>query len=183
MFFVVPAQISFLLIARGFTSTAVLGIGGTIANASIAVGSYVFHRLARWPISRLLVLTFAPFAGGFFIIATLADVNGTIAGSFLAAMASGMVLPLPGTWILSRVPFEQSGRVTGGYMGSFFLGNFLSPIVFGAMAKVTGGPFPAIERFSAICAAVAVAALFLTLFKLGPVESVHAIRLSQGFIG
>ncbi|WP_158244510.1 MFS transporter [Paraburkholderia rhynchosiae] len=183
MFFVVPVQISFLLSARGVTAPAVLGFGGAIANAGIPVGSFIFHRLARWPINRLLVAAFGLLASGFFIIALSAGVNATIGGAFLAAAGGGMALPLLGTWALARVPFEQSGRATGGYMGAFFLGNFLSPLVVESIGRFSGGLIQTIGWMAVVCAGAAVAILVLTLAKLGPMESVHAAQANRVSVG
>ncbi|SFT86018.1 MFS transporter [Paraburkholderia aspalathi] len=183
MFFVVPVQISFLLSARGVTAPAVLGFGGAIANAGIPVGSFVFHRLARWPINRLLVAAFALLASGFFIIASSAGVNATIAGAFIAAAGGGMALPLLGTWTLARVPFEQSGRATGGYMGSFFLGNFLSPLVVETIGRFSGGLIQTVAWMAVVCAGAAFAILVLTLAKRGPRESVHAAQANRVSLG
>ncbi|WP_439891157.1 MFS transporter [Ralstonia sp. 25C] len=179
LFFIVPVQISFLLSARGVTEPAVLGIGGAIANAGIPVGSFLFHRFARVAINRLLVVAFGLFALGLFAIASLPDVNATIAGAFVAAAGGGIALPLLGTWTLSRVPFAQSGRATGGYMGSFFLGNFLSPLVVGAATKAAGGLVPAIGMLAVVCAVVTIAALALTLAHRGPTQSVHAVQANR----
>lgn len=179
LFFIVPVQISFLLNARGITQPAVLGLGGAIANAGIPVGSFLFHRFARVAINRLLVAAFGMFTFGLFAIASFADVNATIGGAFVAAAGGGIALPLLGTWTLSRVPFAQSGRATGGYMGAFFLGNFLSPLVVGASAKVTGGLFPAIGWIATVCALTTAVTLLLALARRGPTESVHTAQAGR----
>jgi len=179
MFFVVPVQISFLLAARGVTAPAMLGLGGAIANAGIPVGSFAFHRLARWPINRLLVIAFGLLAFGFFVIASCSGANATVAGAFLAAAGAGMALPLLGTWTLARVPFAQSGRATGGYMGSFFLGNFLSPLVVESVGRFAGGLIQAVACMAVTCAGTAIVVLILTLAKRGPRESVHAAQSSR----
>ncbi|WP_165847912.1 MFS transporter [Paraburkholderia lacunae] len=183
MFFVVPVQISFLLNARGVTAPVVLGVGGAIANAGIPVGSFVFHHLARLPINRLLVVAFGLLASGFIVIASCTGANATVAGAFLAAAGGGMALPLLGTWTLARVPFEQSGRATGGYMGSFFLGNFLSPLVVESVARFAGGLIHTVAWMAVVCAITAAAILVLSLAKLGPRESVHAAQANRVSLG
>ncbi|MDR6408398.1 MFS transporter [Paraburkholderia terricola] len=183
MFFVVPVQISFLLSERGVTAPAILGFGGAIANAGIPVGSFAFHRLARWPINRLLVIAFGLLALGFFVIASCTGANATVAGAFLAAAGAGMALPLLGTWTLARVPFAQSGRATGGYMGSFFLGNFLSPLIVESVARFAGGLIQAVAWLAVACAGTAVAVLILTLAKRGPSGSVHAAQVNRVPLG
>ncbi|CAM2157903.1 Predicted arabinose efflux permease, MFS family [Paraburkholderia tropica] len=179
MFFVVPVQISFLMTARGVSAPAIIGLGGAIANAGIPLGSFIFHKFARWPINRLLVVAFALLATGFFTIAQLPSVYATVTGAFIAGIGSGMALPLLGTWLISRLPFEQSGRGTGCYMGAFFLGNFLSPLLVALLAYRGGGLIPAIGQFGAACAGVAVLVLALALVKRGAVFSVHAAQADR----
>ena len=94
-----------------------------------------------------------------------------------------MALPLLGTWTLARVPFEQSARATGGYMGAFFLGNFLSPLVIESVARFAGGLLQAVAWMAAVCAVTAAAILVLTLAKLGPRESVHAAQANRVSLG
>ncbi|RQR70948.1 MFS transporter [Burkholderia sp. Bp8977] len=183
LFFVVPVQISFLLNARGVTGPAILGLGGAIANAGIPVGSFVFHRFARVAINRLLVAAFGLFTVGFVVIASFSGVSATIAGAFLAAAGGGMALPLLGTWTLARVPFEQSGRATGGYMGAFFFGNFLSPLVVEVVSKLTGGLFAAVAWLALVSAIATTTVLILTLARRGPTESVHAAQEGRVSLG
>jgi MFS family permease len=172
MYFVITIQISFLLTARGVTTPAVIGIGSAIANAGVPFGAFVFHRLSGWAINRLLAISFSIIAAGFYIVSTVANVDLLIAGAFVACFGGGIVMPLILNWIMVRLPFAQRGRGAGGYMAAFFLGNFLSPLVVAAIAAKAGGLFVSIGMLSAVCAAVAVVSLILTLLKRGPTEAV-----------
>jgi MFS family permease len=174
MYFVITIQISFVLTARGVTTPAVIGIGSAIANAGVPFGAFVFHRLSGWAINRLLVVSFAIIAAGFYVVSSVADVNMLIAGAFVACFGGGIVMPLMLNWIMVRLPFAQRGRGAGGYMAAFFLGNFLSPLVVAALAAKAGGLFASIGLLSAVCAAVAGASLILVLLKRGPTEAVDA---------
>ncbi|MGO9361408.1 MAG: MFS transporter [Xanthobacteraceae bacterium] len=177
MFFVVTVQISFLLVARGAVTPEVIGIGSAIANVGVPVGSYIFSRLAKWQIIRLLVVAFALLALGFYVIVAFNSVNATIAGAFIACLGGGIGLPLLLTWVMARLPFAQRGRGAGGFMGTFFLGNFLSPLIVAGVAANAGGLVPAIGWFSAACAVAAVISLLLQLAKLGPTESVQTVDM------
>ncbi|WP_233859658.1 MFS transporter [Paraburkholderia sp. HD33-4] len=174
MYFVITIQISFLLTARGVTTPAVIGIGSAIANAGVPFGAYVFHRLSGWAINRLLVVSFAVIAAGFYIVSSVADVNLLVAGAFIACFGGGIVMPLMLNWIMVRLPFAHRGRGAGSYMAAFFLGNFLSPLIVAGVAAKTGSLFTAIGLLAAICAAVAVIALALVLLKRGPTEAIGA---------
>ena len=172
MYFVITIQISFLLTARGVTTPAVIGIGSAIANAGVPFGAFVFHRLSGWAINRLIVLSFAIIAAGFYVVATVADTNVLIAGAFIACFGGGIVMPLMLNWIMVRLPYAQRGRGAGGYMAAFFLGNFLSPLVVAALSTQSGSLFASIGWLAAVCAAVALGFALLSLFKRGPTEAV-----------
>ena len=137
-------------------------------------GAFVFHRLSGWAINRLIVLSFAIIAAGFYIVSTVADTSVLIAGAFIACFGGGIVMPLMLNWIMVRLPFAQRGRGAGGYMAAFFLGNFLSPLVVAALAGQAGSLFASIGWLSAVCAAVALGFALLSLFKRGPTEAVGA---------
>jgi MFS family permease len=172
MYFVITIQISFLLTARGVTAPAVIGIGSAIANAGVPFGAFVFHRLSGWAINRLLSVSFAIVAAGFYIVSSVSDVNALIAGAFIACFGGGIVMPLMLNWTMARLPFAQRGRGAGGYMAAFFLGNFLSPLVVTALTAKTGSLFASIGLLSTICAGVAVISLILVLLRRGPTEAV-----------
>lgn len=172
MFFVITIQISFLLTARGVTSPAVIGIASAIANAGVPAGSFVFHKLAGWAINKLLVVSFAIIAAGFYIVATASDLNLLIAGAFIACFGTGMVQPLMLNWTMVRLPFAQRGRGAGGYMAAFFLGNFLSPLVVAGITAKTGSLFSSVGLLAAVCAIVAAVSLILVLTRRGPTEAV-----------
>jgi MFS family permease len=172
MYFVITIQISFLLTARGVTTPAVIGIGSAIANAGVPFGAYLFHRLSGWAINKLLVISFAIIAMGFYVVSSVADVNVLIAGSFIACFGGGIVMPLMLNWIMVRLPFAQRGRGAGAYMAAFFLGNFLSPLAVTALAAKTGSLFASVGLLAALCAAVAVIALVLVILKRGPAEAI-----------
>ncbi|MEX3982227.1 MFS transporter [Paraburkholderia sp. EG287A] len=177
MFFVVPVQISFLLAARGVSTPALIGAGSAIANAGIPIGGFLFHRFSKWSINRLLTLSFCLFTVGFCVIASLPEANAAVVGAFIAGVGGGMALPLLGTWLVARLPFEQSGRGTGGYVGAFFLGNFLSPFVVAAIGHVSGGLFSAIGWLAVLCGVATAVTLALTLSRRGPTESVRSVEV------
>jgi MFS family permease len=172
MYFVITIQISFLLTARGVTTPAVIGLGAAIANAGVPFGAYLFHRLSGWAINKLLVISFAIIAVGFYVVSSVADVNVLIAGSFIACFGGGIVMPLMLNWIMVRLPFAQRGRGAGGYMAAFFLGNFLSPLVVTVLTAKTGSLFASVGLLAGICAAVAAVSLILVVLKRGPAEAI-----------
>jgi MFS family permease len=172
MYFVITIQISFLLTARGITTPAIIGIGSAIANAGVPFGAFVFHKLSHWAINRLLIISFAIIAAGFYMVSSVTDTNVLIAGAFVACLGGGIVMPLMLNWIMVRLPFPQRGRGAGGYMAAFFLGNFLSPLIVTALSSKAGGLFAAIGLLSTVCASVAAVFCLMALFRHGPTDAV-----------
>ena len=177
MFFVVPVQMSFLLNARGVTAPEVIGLSTAVAQIGVPVGAFIFHRLAKWPIIRLLTLAFALLAIGFIGIVQMTDLKATVAAAFIASMGGGIALPLLITWTMARLPYAQRGRGAGGFMGSFFLGNFISPIVVAAIGANASGLVPAIGVMGWACAVATVIAFIMLLGKIGPTESVQTVDM------
>jgi MFS family permease len=177
MFFVVPVQMSFLLNARGVTAPEMIGLSTAIAQIGVPVGAFVFHRLAKWPIIRLLTMAFALLAIGLIGIVQVSDLKATVAGAFVASMGGGMALPLLITWTMARLPFAQRGRGAGGFIGSFFLGNFISPIAVAAIGAKASGLVPAIGIMGWACAIATVTAFIMLIAKVGPTESVQTVDM------
>ncbi len=176
MFFVVPVQISFLLNARGVATPETIGLCSAIANMGIPAGAFVFHRLASRPIHQLLAISFGLFATGFASIFHFRSVEATVIGAFIACAAGGMAMPLLQTWIMARLPVSQSGRGSGGFMGSFFMGNFISPILIAMLGGALGGLVPVVGAFALFCAVVTVIALLAPIVARTGHPSVQDVR-------
>jgi hypothetical protein len=158
-FYVVPVQPSFLLHDRGFEDSASIGIASAIANIGGPAGSFAFQAASRQPIARLLTVSMALFAVGFFIMAKFTGGAITVLGAFVASAGGGVVLPLLLAWTVVKLSFEQRGRGSGAFTGSFFLGQFISPIAVLALSAQAGGLDQTIWILGGICAAMACTSL------------------------
>jgi MFS family permease len=67
------------------------------------------------------------------------------------------------TWVVSRTRFEERGRATGWWTSSFFLGQFVTPLVMGALTGATGAPLPVAVGIVGIAAAAVAVVLGLGL--------------------
>jgi MFS family permease len=68
-------------------------------------------------------------------------------GLILNGLGSGLLIPTLLAMTMERLPFELRGRGMGIYMGAFFIGQFVSPIVVTVLAKQAGGLLGAIAVF------------------------------------
>ena len=73
-----------------------------------------------------------------------------------------MVLPTLITWALSKLPPEVRGRGTGAWQGSFFFGQFASPLIILGLIRISGSLSSAVLTYAVACGlAAAVAAVLL----------------------
>ena len=81
------------------------------------------------------------------------------------------------TWALSGVKFEERGRSTGWWNAAFFFGQFLTPILVGALVAAVGGLPIAIGIVGIACALVALV-LGLRLRRTAPAPAEDAVTVS-----
>ena len=76
-------------------------------------------------------------------------VAGVVIGAVIAGFGSGLLLPSLVTWALATIRFEERGRSTGWWKAAFFFGQFLTPILMGAIVAAVGGlPSPSASSAS-----------------------------------
>ena len=106
-----------------------IGLTSAAGSVAVPVGAWVFRRTSNWSLSANLALAFLLIAGGFVLFVGNGDYWVTFAGVVVASLGCGIVLPALLTTIMSRLPFDRRGQGTGFWQSSFFLGNFLSPVI------------------------------------------------------
>lgn len=158
-FYVMLIETSYLLVANGVGAgdTAVIGAVAALASLITAAGALTFPRLARRGPQFLLPLAFGLQAAGMVVIWLVGGVAGVAGGAVIAGFGSGLLLPSMITWALAPISFEQRGRSTGWWQAAFFFGQFLTPILMGALVAVVGGLPLAVGVVGILCALVAVA--------------------------
>lgn len=140
-FYVIIIEASYLVVGTGVaaTDTATIGLVAAVASLATAVGGLLFARLAKGRAGRLLPIAFALQAVGMLVIWVVPGMPGVIAGAVIASFGSGLLLPSLVTWVVAATLFEDRGRVTGWWTAAFFLGQFLTPILMGAIGAGVGG--------------------------------------------
>lgn len=134
LFYTIIVQLGPLMTDVGVTSPAVIGAVGAGANLGHVLGSYVFHRLKAWSGPSLLAIGFGIAAIGYFGIGLSGEFPSRAAAAFVASVGAGVLLPTLLAWMLREVPAPVRGRGTGLWTGTFFLGQFIAPIIAVALS-------------------------------------------------
>jgi MFS family permease len=160
-FYVMIIEVSYLVVGTGVAAsdTATIGLVAAVASLATAAGAFTFPRIARRGTGVLLPVAFALQAVGMVIVWLFSGFAGVLIGAIVAGFGSGILLPTLVTWVVSRTRFEERGRATGVWTSAFFFGQFITPLVMGALTGATGAPLPVAVGVVGIAAAVVAAVL------------------------
>lgn len=157
-FYVIPTRLPFLLESLGVVSPLLSGVaiaGVTAASLPSALG---FGRLReRFASASLFAASFALMAAGYTVIAFANGVVAVTLGCLVAGLGLGALMPNLASTLMRRMPAPARGRAAGLLTVAVFLGQFLSPLVAGAVADVAG--LSPSGLFGAFAGALAVAAV------------------------
>lgn len=170
-FFVVLAEPPVIYASLGLTDAQAIGPISAAASVATAILAFLFVRLARLGAKVLLPVAFGAMAIGYVIVwvaAGAGSLPAVIAGVLVASAGTGMLLPTLVAWSVGRIPFASRGRSTGVWTSAFFLGQFVTPLVIGAIQGVLAIEVAvAVGLVGVVCAVVA-AALAIVV-KPGPI--------------
>jgi MFS family permease len=160
-FFVVLAEPPVIYASLGITNPQAIGPISAAASIATAILAFLFARLARLGAKVLLPVALGLMAIGYVVVwiaATGSSLAGVIAGVLVASAGTGLLLPTLVSWAIGRIPFVARGRSTGVWTASFFLGQFVTPLVIaglqGALSLSLGA---AIGIVGIACAVIAIA--------------------------
>ncbi|KRA24557.1 MFS transporter [Microbacterium sp. Root61] len=172
-FYVIIIEASYLVVGTGVaaTDTATIGLVAAIASLATAIGGLIFARLRRLRAGSLTPVAFALQAIGMLVIWVVPGLAGIIIGAVIASFGAGLLLPSLVTWVVATTTFEDRGRVTGWWTAAFFLGQFLTPILMGAIGAGVGGLSAAVGIVGIAAGVVAVLVWFATRRKGAPVAA------------
>jgi MFS family permease len=165
LFYTLIVQLGPVIEATGVTSPATIGLAGAAANLGVMAGSMLFGRLKGWSGETLLSIGLPLVALGYVGIALSDSFALTAACAVVISIGNGLMLPTMLAWVLRRLPPETRGRGTGVWTGSFFLAQFVAPIVAVALSGVLGG-LSGVFLFYAAAAAIGAG---VALLRRGPV--------------
>ncbi|WNV85276.1 MFS transporter [Umezawaea sp. Da 62-37] len=162
VFYALIVELSFVLDGVGVTSTAVIGAISALMSVATAVGAGSFARLAKHGTRTLLAVGFGLAAIGLVTVFSTSTIAVITLGAAFTGLGTGLLLPTLLTWAVDRLTFAQRGRGTGLWTGSFFIGQFLSPLVIVAVGAGVGGLRPALGLLG-VASLIAVPAVLVGL--------------------
>lgn len=149
LFYTVQIQSAVGLAELGVSDPARAGFLTSVASIGVPLGTFVYSRVGRWPVFRLLVIEFSMLAMGFLLMSRAGETTPFLIGCFINQLGAGMLLPTLLVWAMSLLTFEMRGRGSGIWTGAFSVGQFLSPIAVTFAGKQVGGLLPAFGVLSA----------------------------------
>lgn len=155
VFYTVTVEMSFLLDDMGVKDPGVIGLATAIASVATVIGAGVFARLGRRP-DAWLPTVFAVCAFGFVVISFAPNPVVLIVGAVINCFGAGVMLPSLLTLAMSKLEYADRGRGTGLWMGSFFVGQFICPLVVLALTSAVGSLAGAVGVLAVIAAVAAV---------------------------
>jgi MFS family permease len=159
-FFIPVIQIGFLLNLIGVHSPQVIGLIAGAASIANVVGAISFTQSSRFGTRNLLGLSFAIAAIGLVIISQAHSIEILFVGAVFAGLSGGIFLPALLNTTMNLLHFEQRGRGMGIWQASFWLGQFLNPLIILGLAKVVGGLPSAVGVFGVIFCLMFLGCLF-----------------------
>lgn len=175
-FFVVLVEPPVIYGTLGLTDPQAIGPISAAASIATAILAFLFARLARLGAKVLLPAAFSAMAVGYVIVwiaAGAGSLPGVIAGVLVASAGTGLLLPTLVAWSVGRIPFASRGRSTGVWTSAFFLGQFLTPLIIGAIQGALSIEVAmAVGIVGIVCAVVAIA--LAAAVKPGPIVAESA---------
>jgi len=162
VFYALIVELSFVLDGVGVTSTAVIGAVSALMSVATAIGAGSFARVAKHGTRVLLAVGFGLAAIGLVTVFATSTIAVITLGAALTGLGTGLLLPTLLTWAVDRLTFAQRGRGTGLWTGSFFIGQFLSPLVIVGVGAGVGGLRPALGLLG-VASLIAVPAILIGL--------------------
>ncbi len=164
-YYMTPVQLPFFL--RGLDVTSPLLAAVPIFTAAMigTVFSAMFPRIkAKLSHQAIFAVGFGLMGLGYVLVATAGSYWQVLLAMAVTGAGMGTALPNYSVWVMGRTPLRIRGRVVGGVITSFFLGQFLSPLVVE----------PVVTRYSLATAYASAAGILLA------VAVVFAVAVASG---
>ena len=128
-----------LLEKIGISSPFYISLFISTMSVSAGLTSLMYGRIkSRLSYKKIILIILALWVTGFIVISQMS--SGLIIGASIALVGIGMGMTMPAVmvWIGEIVPVSFRGRIVS-YLGTFgFIGQFLSPVIFGPVALSLG---------------------------------------------
>ena len=162
IFYTIIVKLGPILMLAAAVTPAVIGMGGALANMGHVGGAVLFGRFKSVSSFLLLAAGFTLAAAGYFGLSISSNLQVSIAFAVCASLGVGLMLPTLLTWVMRMLPPPVRGRGTGVWTGTFFLGQFVAPIIATALQGALGGLDKLLAAYALAALIAAVVALLLS---------------------
>jgi MFS family permease len=162
IFYLVPAELAFVLSGRGIQSPSIIGLTIAIGTLAVPVGTLTSRRLTQLPVGRVLSAALVLMGVGLIVIAIGKSLPVITAGVIVHQFGGGIMLPTAMNYALSRLSPESQGRGTGIWWSAYFIAQFLTPISVTALTVGLGTLAAALIGFGVACFLFCLPVLLLT---------------------
>ncbi len=143
LYYLVALNIPFSMEARFDASATVIGIVVALLMLAFAIGALSSVRLSQLLEPRASVSVAAALVGlGHLLMSGLmpgaAMIGAVFPAALMAGIGYGLIAPNLIAWLAAVAPPQLRGRLFGGMTGSLFLGQFLSPYLWGPATSTFG---------------------------------------------
>lgn len=160
MFYMVPAQLPFLMNLEYQASSFVIGLSVSIVTFCAAIVSFNYGKARKHcSIMSLYILAHLLAAAGFTLVGLSQSYILLLLGLAISGIGFGFVIPNGNVWLMTLASPRHRGRIIGGFSSIIFLGQFLSPVL---VAPLQLG----LDSLRLVFVVVGVASLVLALLLL-----------------
>ena len=139
VFYLIPVQLPFYLQNLVNASASQSGLAIALSTLCSAVSSILYQRIkARLSFISIYGIAFLNMAVGYGLISLANGYGVVLPGLAIAGFGLGLLMPNMNVCLTSIAPSSARGRVLGGLATSFFLGQFLSPLVSQPLSQLVG---------------------------------------------
>jgi ACDE family multidrug resistance protein len=137
--YVIVIQIPQFLPELGLSGTAFAGIFLSINAIAAGIISLNYSRIRNYlSYSRIIIIFFLVWATAFTLLALANNILLVISGLVFAGIGHGLLLPAIYLWVTEIAPPATRGKAVSYTTSSAYLGQFLSPVIFGSVFVALG---------------------------------------------
>jgi MFS family permease len=139
VFYLIPVQLPFYLKQIANASAGQSGLAIALATLFSAISSILYRQVkARFTFTQIYGIAFINLALGYGLIAWASHYGIVLLGLAIAGTGLGLLMPNMVLCLTTVSPDHLRGRVLSGITTSFFLGQFLSPLLSQPLSKAIG---------------------------------------------
>ena len=155
IYYVFIIHFSLVLTANGIKDEGKIGVISAVVSLTVPLGALLYRKLSDRSIYFLLLLIYTLMGIGYIGISVLHDEKLIMIAAFIQQTAVGMTVTTLVAWALMNLPPEHRGLGMGIWGASFFIGQFVNPLVISSINHFTGGILETITVVGFLCLVIA----------------------------